>query len=68
MLDSLSFKLKSSKVLFIIGVWVTIVIVGFGVFTESKSDGNSIIQETQELFFGEEFLDKLKTMKFQRFF
>lgn len=53
MLESLKFKLKSSKVLFIIGVWVTIVIVGFGVFRESKNDGNSFVQESKALFFGE---------------
>lgn len=53
MLENLKFKLKSSKVLFIIGVWVTIVIVGFGVFKESKNEGNSLVQESKALFFGE---------------
>lgn len=55
-MKGLMFKLKSSKVLFVTGVWITIVIGGFAVFKDRKNE--SFIVESERLIMSD--YDELK--------
>lgn len=45
------FKLKSSKIFFVFGSWMSIIVGGFAVFKQRNGEG--FIVETEELIAGE---------------
>lgn len=49
----MKFKLRSSKILFGLGVLVTIIVTGFAVFREKQHDVYTTFKETQSYVFGE---------------
>ena len=57
----LVFKLKSSKIFFVVGSWISIVVGGFAVFKERKE--NSFIVESEKLIAGKFITIRLNMRK-----